>query len=209
MKKITVFLFACLLTISCCACSSASETGTNSLSGVEKARQDVIQKWKNESDVPGTTKFIEDTYKKYPNDPVISNIYFYSLAKEEYAYYQKSPHNQDHLDTAKEYAARIDPEYNGEFSDEMHKFVETIIPKANIDTEHSKAASQQSTYNSLTNSDKKAICHYIQSQYDYYNRLCGGDSGDKYSDIIMQDAAKKYGLSVSQIEIIWVNYYSY
>lgn len=64
-------------------------------------------------------------------------------------------------------------------------------------------------YYTLTNSEKKAICNYIQNRYDYYDSVNGGYAGDKYSDIIMQEAAKKYGITEEQAYIIWMNMYSY
>ena len=64
-------------------------------------------------------------------------------------------------------------------------------------------------YSSLTNAEKKAICNYIQDRYDYYDSVNGGYAGDKYSDTIMQEAAKKYGITEEQAYIIWMNMYSY
>lgn len=64
-------------------------------------------------------------------------------------------------------------------------------------------------YYTLTNSDKKAICNYIQDRYDYYDSINGGYAGDKYSDTIMREAATKYGISEEQAYIIWMNMYSY
>ena len=69
--------------------------------------------------------------------------------------------------------------------------------------------SKEKEYNSLTKSEKKEICNYIQERYNYYDAINGGKSGNKYSDIIMQEAADKYNLSVTQIGIIWANLYSY
>ncbi len=64
-------------------------------------------------------------------------------------------------------------------------------------------------YNSLTNSNKKTICYYIEGRYDYYDEINGGYAGDKYSDTIMQEAANKYGITSQQTFIIWSNMYSY
>lgn len=64
-------------------------------------------------------------------------------------------------------------------------------------------------YYTLTNSEKKAICNYIQDRYDYYDSANGGYAGDKYSDTIMREAAKKYGITEEQAYIIWMNMYSY
>lgn len=64
-------------------------------------------------------------------------------------------------------------------------------------------------YSSLSDGNKKSIGYFIKDRYDYYDSINGGYAGDKYSDRIMQEAANEYGLSVSQIEIIWMNFYSY
>lgn len=64
-------------------------------------------------------------------------------------------------------------------------------------------------YNSLTNSNKKTICYYIEGRYDYYDSINGGYAGDKYSDTIMREAAIKYGITEEQAYIIWMNMYSY
>ena len=220
MKKWLFITFVVLLILSLCACSNMvdnksttdditlSNSSVSVIDPVEQARQDVISKWKNEADVLGTARFIEDTYKKYPNDDVIANIYFYCIAKQQYDYYI-SLDNSSYLATAKEYATKIDPDYNGEFANEMHAFVKSLIPKEEYEEKHSNASSQEDKYNSLTNNDKKVICQYIQSRYDYYDTLNGGYAGDKYSDTIMEEAANKYSLSVSQIKVIWMNMYSY
>lgn len=70
-------------------------------------------------------------------------------------------------------------------------------------------SSSQTAYESLTVSQKKAICNYIQNQYDYYDRLEGRNTGDKYSDIIWQKVMDKYKLEEWQVSSIWNNYYSY
>lgn len=220
MKKHFVIVCILMLIFSFYSCSNSTngnqysndETSkTNStviVDPVEQTRTDVISKWKNEADELETAKFIEDAYKKYPNDDVIANIYFYCTAKQQYDYYS-SLGKTSYLTTAKEYAAKIDPNYNGEFASEMHSFVNSLIPNEELEEKHSSASSQEEIYNSLSNADKKAICEYIQSRYDYYDSLNGGYAGDKYSDTIMEEAANKYGLSVSQIEIIWMKMYSY
>lgn len=189
--------------------STPKPTTTPTLTQVEQARMEVIDKYRNESGVLGTSKFIEDFYKKYPNDEVISNIYFYCIAKEEYDNYLQFSYNDGYLVTAKEYAAKIDPNYKGEFSTEMHSLVKKLLPSDNYEQVHKTASTQEQKYNSLSNSEKKAIGNFIHSRYEYYDKKNGGYAGDKYSDTIMQEAADKYGLSVSQIKIIWMNYYSY
>lgn len=211
MKKLlimvlTIMMFSCL-----CGCKSNRpelELETTTQSAIDIAKQEVIDKFKNEAGAFDTSKFIEDKYKLYPDDATISNIYFYCVSKEEYDYYIKLSDTK-YLDAAIDYALKIDPNYNGEFADEMHSFAEQIIPNDTAEEAFNDAANKENTYTNLTNSKKKEICQYIQSRYDYYDELNGGYSGDKYSDIIMQEAADKYGLTTNQIDIIWMNYYSY
>ena len=173
---------------------------------VADARKSVVDKWKNESGVLGTTRFIEDIYKQYPTDSTISNIYFYCIAKEQYGYYETLD-DIKYLEYAKEYAANIDPNYSGEFSEEIQLFADELLE----DRDNSYSVQKETTdrYSSLTNSEKKEICNYIQRRYDYYDSLSDGYSGDKYTDVIWEEASEKYGLTESQLDVIWMNMYNY
>lgn len=206
MKKWVQITVLSIILLFLAGCTQANTEPT--LSPVEIARNDVIDKWTTAEGELGTSRFIEDIYKKYPYDDVISNIYFYCIAKEQYGYYQ-SLDKDKYLDQAIEYAEKIDPDYEGELADEIHAFVDKIVPSGVSQEKHNDAEKKEDKYSSLTNKEKKEICAYIESQYKYYDELNGGYSGDKYSDTIMKEAAQKYGLTVSQIEIIWMNMYSY
>ncbi|MBQ7121735.1 MAG: hypothetical protein IJO03_05665 [Clostridia bacterium] len=85
----------------------------------------------------------------------------------------------------------------------------TTTTKKSTYTYNYTTSKSKDKYSSLTNSEKKAICEYIEGRYEYYDNINGGYSGDKYSDRIMQEAATRYGLTTTQIEIIWMNMYSY
>lgn len=85
----------------------------------------------------------------------------------------------------------------------------TATTKKNTYTHNYTTSKSKDKYSSLTNSEKKAICEYIEGRYEYYDNINGGYAGDKYSDRIMQEAATRYGLTTTQIEIIWMNMYSY
>lgn len=217
MKRITIFFILLVFALTLCSCSTNQSPNSkiqisiaedSQLTEVEQARNSVIEKWENERDAFDTPKFIEDYYKEFYNDEVIANIYFYCTAKNEYDLYVSLGDNK-YLTLAKEYAIKIDPNYSGTFSAEMHQFVQKIVSSDDIEQSRSEAMSKEDKYNSLTKSEKKKICNYIEKRYSYYDTINGGYSGDKYSDKIMQEAADKYGLSVSQIEIIWMNSYSY
>ncbi len=195
--------------------SSSETTHTESTSSennkkteLEIARETVIEKFKNYPDLDSTLKHIEDCYKKYWTDPTIANIYYYCTSKQQNRLYYKLSNNK-YLESAKEYALKIDPDYNGEFSKEMHTYVEKLFNYKYIKEEQKKAAEKEKNYNQLTDYQKKDICKYIQKQYDYYDKKYGRNTGDKYSDKIMQETADKYGLTVEQVNIIWMNMYSY
>ena len=194
---IVILLFSLFIMVAC-----AKEDPINA------ARNDVIKKWTTAAGELGTSKFIEDIYKEYPDDDVISNIYYYCIAKEQYDLY-KSLDESEYLSRSIEYLLKIDPDYSGELSDEIHSFIFQLTPSGISASEHQEAEKKENTYNNLTNSDKKKICEYIEDRYDYYDKINGGYSGDKYSDTIMQEAADKYDLTTTQIEIIWMNMYSY
>lgn len=216
MKKTTIIALTLLFSILFCGCfNQSSVNNDSSLSALEIARKNVIEKYKNDAGEIGTSRYIEDIYKIYPNDEVISNIYFYCIAKEQYDLYEQFSYNSDYLSTAKEYASKIDDDYNGEFSYEMHEFVLKLSKQfensesKNEYNETTTKKQEQNNYNSLSDSKKKEICQYIKSRYEYYDSISGGYSGDKYSDTIMNEAANKYGLTVSEVKVIWMNGYKY
>jgi len=209
MKKIVSLMVGLLLIFTLSACNTSKET-VETKTDLEIARENVVNKWKTSSGELGTGKYIEDIYKQYPDDETISAIYFYSTAKGQYDFYQKLE-DEEYLESAKDYAENIDPNYDGELADEIHAFTNELLGQTTEEREisHSQAEQKTNNYNTLTNSEKKAICDYIQSRYDYYDSISGGNSGDKYSDKIWEEAASKYGLTESQISIIWMNMYEY
>lgn len=208
-KAFKIFsIIICILLSICCMTSCNTDENTVSIDPIQEARTNVVNKWKNDQGKSGTTKYIEDIYKKYPNDEVISNIYFYSIAKEEYDNY-KSLNDDKYLKIAKEYASKIDSSYSGEFSNEIQSFANEILGNSR-DEEYSSAKESEDRYNNLTNAEKKEICNFIQSRYDYYDSISGGKyTGDKYTDVIWKEAEEKYGLTETQIDIIWMDMYKY
>ena len=123
--KILLYCIVILCSISLTgACNSSNSTTTSTSvqssfsDPMTEARSKVIDKWGNEAGVLGTAKFIEDTYKEYPEDDVIANIYFYCISKEQYEMYEIIE-DERYLNKAIEYAEKIDPDYTGEFSSEF------------------------------------------------------------------------------------------
>lgn len=203
MKKIICLISCFLLVFMFSACNASK-------SDLEIARENVVNKWKTAAEEVGTAKYIEDIYEQYPDDETISNIYFYSTAKGQYDFYE-ALEDTKYLDGAKDYAENINPEYAGELSEEIQAFANELLGQTMEERKDSYIKAKQRTerYNNLTNSEKKEICEYIQSRYDYYDSISGGYAGDKYSAEIWKEATAKYDLTPSQLDIIWMYMYEY
>lgn len=124
MRKNIIILFVILSLLSLMGCGTQSTEPTQT--PLEIARNEIVEKWNTAAGELGTTRFIEDIYKQYPDDEVISNIYFYCIADELYGHYEALG-KEKYLDQAMEYAEKIDPAYDGELADEIHAFVETLV----------------------------------------------------------------------------------
>ena len=215
MKKLLLFLSLVLLLAGCGTANKITENNTlkkventtqstdGEVSEVEQARKDVIDKFKNERDVLGTGKFIEDTYKKYPDDEVISTIYNYDSARTCIDAYNNLD-NAEWLDKAKSYASKISPEYSEEFSDEIISFVSKLLGD-DWQAIKNETAKQEERFKNLTLEDKKEINKFIESRYEYYDKQDGGNIGDKYSDEIWKEASEKYNLAERYISEIWLD----
>lgn len=173
---------------------------------IVEARQNVIDKWKKHPGEPETSGYIERMYKEYPNDEVIANIYYYCISVEQYNLYLRLD-DEKYKEIAKEYASKIDPDYKGEFYEKIQKYADSTLGYKRKSA-YKNAKSTEDKYNSLTNADKKEICNYIQSLFDYYDSATNGQS-EKYTNQIWKTAAEKYGLTETQIDIIWTNMYNY
>ncbi len=169
---------------------------------VMTARESVINKYTNSWGVTGTAKFIERIYRKYPTDNVISNLYFYTVSLESYEYYEKLGYDDWWLQTAYEYARKVDPSYTGELSGEIIPFITSLLG-ASWSDQYKIASEQEKNYLELNKIEKEEIKNYIQDQFNHYDARDGKYTGDKYSDVIMADAAAKFGLSELQVNYIW------
>lgn len=50
---------------------------------------------------------------------------------------------------------------------------------------------------------EEAIWKYCQDRWNYYDRLEGGYSGDKYTNNVFQDAGNEFGITAKAAEAIW------
>ena len=172
------------------------------------ARKTVVDECKK---VEPKLKTIETVYESYSSDPVISNLYYYATAKNQYDLFI-SLNDSSFLITAREYAIKINPNYDGELSDIVQSEADKILSstsKEERQKNYNDSKKKKKRYNALTNSKKKEICDFIDSRYAYYDSIENGYAGDKYSDIIWAEAANKFQLTTTHISIIWMNKYKY
>ena len=88
-------------------------------------------------------------------------------------------------------------------NDEYQKYEERITDSIERKIENEPKQKELSNY------EKKKICEYIQSRYDYYDKKEGRNTGDKYTDVIWEEVSNMYGLTELEIDIIWSHYYTY
>lgn len=72
-----------------------------------------------------------------------------------------------------------------------------IAPKSELDI------IKETSCNSLTKSQKLSIIYWIEARYEYYDKLAGGYSGDKYTQTIFNEAAERYSKTYQEINSIW------
>lgn len=52
-------------------------------------------------------------------------------------------------------------------------------------------------------SEEEQIWRYCRDRWEYYDRLEGGYSGDKYTEDVFRDAATRFNITSSEAERIW------
>ena len=173
-------------------------------------RNEVIEKFRSERNELGVAKFIEDSYKTYPEDEIISAIYNYQSSLFCYEFYvdmkdSKSVTNvESWLTDAKAYASKIPPTYNDVFSEEIIPYVSELLGEE-WKALREIALEQDENFKELTKSDKIEIYNYILDQFKYYDSKEGTYTGDKYSDEIWKEVSEKYGISESQVTQIYID----
>lgn len=211
-KNLTILLCAIFL-FSLTACSSIENNTLQpdqELLKLETARNEVVEKFKHERDVKGTSKIIEDRYKEFPDDEMIATIYNYDNAKFCYDVYidlRNEPiegmDEKRWLEKAKSYASKISPDYDGAFKEEILPFVSELLGDE-WEALRQQALEAKEKLNKLTLEDKKEIVRFIQDRYDYYDSQ-KGYSGDRYTEIIWKETSEKFDLPTSVISAIWAD----
>ena len=225
MKKRLLFIIVCI-GISITGCSSVyyseeesieSEVVVDESSPEQDAEDNVVELFQavydevQEGNGNLSYKEIENIYKVYPDNEVISNLYYYCVANE-YLHLNTLMETGDYQELAEETAAKIDSNYTGSFSNEIITFAENLLGDTYAEKQKEVLAFQDK-YDSLTTQDKAGIISYIYGRYDYYDQKDGKNTGDKYSDTIWDETMEKYGITKLQVDNIWndtdaTNYYN-
>lgn len=178
-------------------------SGCTGLSEVEKKEQEVIDKFRNQRDEVGTGKFIEDAHELYSDSVIISAIYNYDNAMLCNEFSKSALEDVGSWeDKAKAYASKIPDEYDGEFRGEMDAFIKKLLG-SNPEKAKRKVETEEEKFNKLSWKDKKEIFDYINSRYDYYDKVEGGYAGDKYTKKIWEETSRKFGIPSRYVDEIW------
>lgn len=62
---------------------------------------------------------------------------------------------------------------------------------------------QETDYRSLTKSQMLTVIYWIEERYEYYDKIYGKYSGDRYTETIFSEAAERYNKTKSEIRWIW------
>ena len=62
---------------------------------------------------------------------------------------------------------------------------------------------KETAYSNLTKSQKLSIIYWIEARYEYYDKVAGSYSGDKYTKTIFNEASARYNKTYQQIDAIW------
>lgn len=171
---------------------------------IETREFEVIKKFNNEQNIAGTDKFIEDSYKLYPDSSIISAIYNYSGALQ-CSKFAETGWKKIWEDKARMHVANIPDDYQGELRSEMDKLTIELLGN-NPKLVKKKIKAEEEKFMGLSNKDKRDIKEYINSRYDYYDNIEEEYLSDKYTYTIWEEASVKFDIPYRYIDVIWSDY---
>ena len=140
---------------------------------------------------------IEKIYKRNTTNKTITELYYYCEVISCVNIYGIQE-TQSWLDKAVVYAKQIDLSYSGPYAADIIELAK----------KYGGDSSGINAKNALTMSeDEKAdLKWWIEQRYDYYDRIAGKYSGEKYTDTIFEEAAYAYGITVTDTYMVWQQY---
>lgn len=173
-----------------------------------EARDSVIEKFSNERNVVGTSRFIEDKYQIFSDDEVISAIYFLNRA---YFSYELLKDNEGSAsdeainNLSSEIISnliKIPDDYTEEFSDEVIQLKKEMMNYLSHE-QVKKIQTEDNIYGSLSERDKKMIIEEIENSYKKYDDIDGEYTEDKYTNEIWKRISEKYNIGKRHVDEIW------
>lgn len=161
-----------------------------------KTREEVVSKFEKDGIKLTNGKFFENSYKKYPNDEIISTICNYYFSKENMDFYSSSS-DINYKNSAMEYASLISPDYDGFKSEEIINYAQNLLGDKWKEI-NEKSKKQNENYKNLTIQQKKDIYNKVLEKINSY-----GDQAEKYIDIIYNEIKDEYGISYSNVQTIF------
>jgi hypothetical protein len=145
----------------------------------------------------GYGKRLETAYEGNPSDPELSALYNYWNARFMDDWYG----GEEGKGKAKNEMSKISSDYSGVMAAEISKYAVGLF--GSLDAWGGNVTKKAETSATLTSSKKAEIKKWIEDRYSYYDLIEGDYAGDKYTDTIFSEAAKKYGLTLAEVDEIW------
>lgn len=203
MKKIIVFVAAVCCGLGLCSCQydvEPKETQQTSEIKVTarptESTADLVSSLAKDfsTDIDsGYGKRLENAWKANKDNVEISAMYHYYNAR----FYE----DINQISNAKNEMKNISPDYSGVMSSEIVKYGISLF--GSKDNWGQGNGQKQEHIKNISDSKRKEIKNWIQTQYDYYDKIEGRYCGDKYTKKIFNDAAKKFGFTYEEIYNIW------
>lgn len=141
----------------------------------------------------GYGKELEDSWKFDKDNEQLSAMYHYYNA----LFYD----SLDDVDNAKNEMSNIKSNYDGVLSDEIIQYGINLFATTDEWNKYSGIKDEHKA--NISDSKRKDIKDWINSRYEYYDKIEGSYAGDKYTKTIFQEAADEFGFTYEEINNIW------
>ncbi|HPL54777.1 MAG TPA: hypothetical protein PLW11_11705 [Bacillota bacterium] len=152
-----------------------------------------------------TGKVIEDLWKENKEDEVVSALYYYNSAM----FYLDAYEGAKAKEEARSCLRKISPDYQGLYFDEINALGLKIFGnKEEWIKEHEIGLEVLTREKARENGDLSfeiIVFQYIEERYDYYDKKEGKSTGDKYSEVIFNEAAKEFDITIQEVNSIWMD----
>lgn len=139
---------------------------------------------------------IEKLYKSNSSSEIITQMYYYAEVIS--CIENSNISGSKYYDQAITYANQIDLSYNGPYATEIIALAKKYSESKGI--QNKKSALKMSA------SEKNEVKAYIKERYEYYDKINGGYAGEKYTETIWKEAANKFGISTTDVDMIWAEH---